>query len=202
MLQFKNVTIYRNGKSICKDLFLNIGKGTCCIISGKNSSGKSSVLSCLIGELKPTSGQILLDQYDLHRLSSRERKMFLRSTGIVLQHEFLRPFDSVASFFSQIEATPKDIQDLLHFFQLSLDHETLLHELSASEKKKLEIIASFLKRPKLLIWDEPFHHLDKESQEKIKSRLLRERSMGTTIVLASSDADSFQFLNPENVVRL
>jgi ABC-type multidrug transport system ATPase subunit len=202
MLQFKNITVYRGGTAICRDLFLEIGRGTTLIISGKNSSGKSSLISCITTGIKPTSGQILLDHHDLHQLSSREKKLFLESSGIVLQQDSLLPFDSVSSLLARTQANLKDVSDLLTYFGLSMTQDRLVQELSTSQKKKLELILSLLKNPKLLIWDEPFMSLDEESKEKMKSKLLQLKTSGTTIVIATNNFDTFNFLNPEKIIKL
>jgi len=198
MLQLKNLTIYRHGKTLCRDLFLDIGKGACLIIAGKNGSGKSSLLGCLMGQVKPTSGQVLLDHYDVHGFGAREKKMFLQSSGIVLQQESLRPFDSVTSLLSKTDK--KECSDLLSMFHIP--ESALVHQLSFSQRRNLELMLSILKHPKLIIWDEPFIGFDQESQEKWKSVLLQQKSQGITIVIATNQLDAFRFLNPEKVIQL
>lgn len=197
MLQLKNLTLYRNGKTICRDLFLEIGKGSCLVVSGKNGSGKSSFISCLTGQLEPTSGQVLLDHHDLHHLSHRDKKVFLESSGIVFQHESLRPFDSVTSLTSR--ADKKEVSDLLALFGIPQD--VMVQQLSYSQRRKLEMILSLLKNPRLLIWDEPFMGLDDVSREQMKALLLSRKSNGATIIVATNNPESFHFLSPEKVLR-
>jgi ABC-type multidrug transport system ATPase subunit len=198
MLQLKNLTLYRNGKTICRDLFLEIGKGSCLVINGKNGSGKSSIISCLVGQLNPTSGQILLDHHDLHRLNHREKKLFLQSTGIVFQQESLRPFDSVSSLISKYDL--KESTDLLS--TLGIPQDIMIHELSYSQRRKLELAMAIMKDPKLLVWDEPFMGIDMESQEQVKAILLKKKISGTTLIIGTNFPEGFSFLNPEKILKL
>lgn len=202
MLQLKNLTIYRRGSTICRDLYLEVGKGSVLIISGKNGSGKSTLAACLSGQLKPQSGQVLLDHYDLHNLSAKEKTIFLESTGIVMQDGSLRPFDTVRSLIEKVNSGPKETQELLYTFEINNLDEQLVHELSFSQKKRLELVLSLAKKPKLIIWDDPFLGLDRVGIEKLKNLLAREKSMGTTIVLISNNLDDFIFLNPEKMLNL
>ncbi|MGE3278761.1 MAG: ATP-binding cassette domain-containing protein [Candidatus Altimarinota bacterium] len=198
MLQLKNLTLYREGKAICRDLFFDVPKGSCFLIRGKNASGKSSLMSCIIGQLSPTSGQVLLDHHDVHRFEKKERKMFFDHSGIVLQQESLRPFDTVSSVLSSFDK--KESADLLASFRLP--SSCLVHELSFSQRRILELMASVLKHPKLLFWDEPFLGLDQESQEKWKSILLQQKQEGVTVVIATHSRNLFHFLSPEKILEL
>lgn len=200
MLQLHHLTLYRGNKRICEQLSLDIEKGNTCIISGKNGSGKSSLIDGLIGRIKPQSGQVLLDGHDVSTLSGRDRKIFVQSTGIVLQEPLLRAHDSVRKTLQH--ASVEEVQKALSFLGLEHEPEQFVGQLSYSQRRKLDLVRSLVHSPRMIVWDEPFQGLDRESIEAFHVPLRELKQSGATIIVATFHPSDFSFLNPEKIIEL
>lgn len=200
MLQLHKLTLYRGNKRVCEELSLDIEKGNSCIISGKNGSGKSSLIDCLIGRIRPQSGQVLLDGSDLSNLSMKDRRVFAQSTGVVLQEPLLRPQDTIRKTLHQ--GSKEEVQRALTFLDLQdfLDH--LVQDLSFSQRRKLDLVRSLIHSPRMIIWDEPFLGLDRSTAEHFHSLLLELKQGGATIIISTLKPYDFLFLNPEKIIEL
>ena len=73
-LELKNVSFsYDNKKEVLKDINLTVNKGSVMTILGRNGAGKSTMLNCITGGLKPTKGEIFLDGKEISSMSYQER---------------------------------------------------------------------------------------------------------------------------------
>lgn len=200
MLQLHHLTLVRGDKQICDQLSLDIEKGNSCVISGKNATGKSSLVDCLIGRLAPQGGQVLLDGHDVSRLSPKDRKIFLQSTGIVFQEAFLRPHDTVLKILHQ--GSQVQVEKALQFLGLQEVPDRFVQDLSWSQRRKLDLVRSLIHSPRMIVWDEPFAGLDRFSIESFFPALLDLKQNGATIIIATLTPSDFSFLNPEKVIVL
>jgi|CXWL01.1.fsa_nt_gi ABC-type multidrug transport system ATPase subunit len=201
MLQLKNLTVISGHKTVCENLSLEIDKGTTLIIHGSNGSGKTTLIECLIGHREPNSGQVLLDQHDLHHLGRQEKKLFRESTGIALQQSLLRPLDSIKKTLSLLHKDKDKIDGMLEFLGFH-QQNILVKNLSWGEIRRLDLVRSLANDPSLLIWDEPFLGLDDHYREKFQSLLLKLKHLGSTIIVATKKHKHFEFLNPEKILEL
>jgi len=202
MLELRNLTVYRGEKKICENLSILVERGSTLIIRGRNGSGKSTLLEFLMGVSTPASGQVILDDRNLHDLSRAERKLFLGSTGIVLQQSLLRNYDTPRRALSEQHLSEEKISEMLDFLGLEQSADRPLNHLSFGEKRRLDLVRSLVNDPSLLIWDEPFLSLDGVYREKFQSILLKLKSMGSTMIIATVSSEQFEFLSPEKVLEL
>ena len=202
MLQLQHLTLYRDHQKVCEDLSVNIAKGECLLIEGKTGSGKTTLMECLLGRLKPSHGEVLLDGHDLHLLDRSEQQQFLASTGIVLQDNLLRPHDTLEQSLSQDGVTPENLRYVLSLLHFEDRAQRPIRQFSHAEQRKIDLARSLAKRPKLILWDEPFLGLDKASKMDFQRELLALKSSGSTLVIASSSPHEFDFLNPEKIMTL
>jgi len=123
MLTFKNVSLDLGGTPVLTELNFTVKPGEVVAILGASGAGKSSLFSLLIGEKKPTSGEILLDEISLGDLSFTSVQQYRRQIGIIFQDFRLLPqktvFENIA-FALEIcgNLDPKnsrEIAELLHF---------------------------------------------------------------------------------------
>jgi len=202
MLQIVNLNLYRNSKKLCSDLSVDVDQGSCLLITGENGSGKSSLIECLIGKLKPFHGQVLMDGHDLHHLDKKDKKTFLESTGIVLQEIALRKYDTVIKSITHQASDENEVEHMLNFLGFEDRAQEVIHNLSYAERRSLDLARSLINHPHLLIWDEPFHSLDFKNKEKFKTAVNDLKKSGATAIIASVNSDDFDFLNPEKIIQL
>lgn len=172
------------------------------MIQGKNGSGKSSLISCLISSEKPSRGQVLMDEHNLHRLSRTDRQQFMASTGVVFQYDTLRPFDTVRKALSHHKAEKLERERMLKFLGFENRARSLVKTLSFAERRRLDLGRSLVHQPQLLVWDEPFLALDRHWKQQFLQALKELKDLGTTMIVATVSPENFQELYPSKIIQL
>ncbi len=205
MIEIENVTkTYRRGQAevrALRGLSCRIVGGAMTFVVGPSGSGKSSLLYLLGALDQPTTGAITCDGRRLSQMSTRERDVFRRDdVGFVFQNfNLLANLTAVENvlvpFFPQgISAARRaEAVGLLERVGLGdrLDHRP--SQLSGGEQQRVAIARALLKRPKLVLADEPTGELDSESGAQIY-RYLRELrdEQRSTVVIVTHDRTHIQ----------
>ena len=166
-------------------------------ISGPSGSGKTSLLHCLAGLMRPTSGAILWNERDIAALSPNACDLWRREhVGLVFQDFQLIPELSVMEnmalpqFFSQWRLTDTQ-KDSLHKQgqQLGLNNlNQRASSLSRGEQQRVAVARSLWHQPDLILADEPTASLDRVHADKVMQALLEHaRQHRTTLIVASHD---------------
>lgn len=196
-ITFNHVSFtYQNtGIEAINDINFEVNRGETLAIIGKTGSGKSSILSLLMRQFDPSSGEILIDGVNLKDLNSNS---FRDQAGIVPQEVFLFS-DTIANnlkFGSLIKDVTEEklfeVAKQAHVYHNIVDFpdkfDTILGErgvnLSGGQKQRLSIARALIRNPKLLILDDCLSAVDTETEEIILSNLKKEQSHRTTIVVS------------------
>lgn len=194
-LQFQ----YRNSGPIIRDLSTSITAGKVTSIIGPNGSGKSTLLSILAKNLQPTSGQIILDGYDIQRLTPKElaRKLAVvhqqNEAPIDLTVEKLVEFGRLPYRHLFSTATKEDQEAIdwaLECTKLTPLRSSKLVELSGGQRQRAWIAMALAQKTDMLFLDEPTTYLDIYYQIELLElvRSLNE-SLGLTIVMVLHDVN-------------
>ncbi len=162
LLEVKNLKFsYNKEREILKDINFTINKGEIVALLGNNGAGKSTLSNTILGINKCTEGEILLDSNSINNLNIFERGKLI---GYVMQNpnysitEHL-VFDEVSYSLRLNNSNQKDIEkevdSILEICGLLKYKNWPINMLSYGQKRRVTIASALIKRPKLLILDEP-----------------------------------------------
>lgn len=162
-------------------------------IAGSNGSGKSTLLKILSGLLKPTVGSVLwkIDQTD-H--SPKAIKPYIGFTAPYIQlYEELTVYENVRFLLDlQKISTIKDINILLRRFEISDLSHKLFGNLSTGQQQRVKLATTLIKKPAILILDEPGANLDTRGKILIEDLVDDFRAENKMAVIASNQADELK----------
>ncbi|MGL4698416.1 MAG: ABC transporter ATP-binding protein [Apilactobacillus waqarii] len=159
-------------KNVLKDISFHVKKGEKVGLLGPNGAGKSTLIKLMTGIISPQDGEILFDGI----IPNTNNYDFLNKIGVVMgQKSQLNPNLSAMDTFNLIRDIYKirkeDYRERLHsyltMFELNDVKNYPVRKLSLGERTKLEIIASLLHSPEVLILDEPTLGMDIVSQNSL-----------------------------------
>lgn len=196
MIQLKGVTLtYPNGVQALKNVDFSVEPGQFVFLVGPTGSGKSTLLKLLDRDIKPTSGQIMVNGYDVTKIHPGQIPGLRRSMGVVFQDFRLLPqktaYENVA-FALQVIGTPrkeirKRVPKILDLVGVANRIDSYPHQLSGGEQQRVSIARALVNNPNLLIADEPTGNLDPDTSWDIFQLLSKINVNGTTVVVASHD---------------
>lgn len=192
-INFKDMSLDIEDRSILKDINLSINKGENILIKGENGSGKSSLLKLVLGLYKPTGGEVCINGISVN---DYDCETFYREICYVSQDELLLN-ESVEDYLRQVthrDLKNEEIDRLRQKVKLSPEIETIEQNgatLSGGEKKKL-LMLKWLMRPdcSLVILDEIDAGLDDETKailKELENELLKDKEK---IVMKISHIDT------------
>ena len=170
-------------------ILLEIKEGEIFGLLGPNGAGKTTTISILSGLLKPTQGKVFIHDFDIGQQSDEIKKVI----GVVPQDVALYPtltakenLDFFGSMYGISKSTLKEkINHYLHLFGLENTGNKRVEQFSGGMKRRLNLIASLLHDPKILILDEPTASVDVQSRNMIIEFLRDLNKKGTTILYTS-----------------
>lgn len=191
MIETKHLSKYYGKHLGIDDVNLLTEKGEIFGFIGPNGSGKSTTIRLLLNLIYKTAGESYIFGLDTEEKSKEIKRKIGYVPSEVNYYEFMKVKDLLQltkRFYSFI--TDDDINDLCEFFEI--DQKRKIRELSYGNKKKLAIIQAVIRKPELLILDEPTNGLDPFMQLKLFEVLQRLKNHGTTIFLSSHNLNEVQ----------
>ncbi|MBI4994782.1 cell division ATP-binding protein FtsE [Candidatus Peregrinibacteria bacterium] len=198
MIIFQNVTKNYNHSMVALDkVSFKIQPGEFVSIVGRSGAGKSTVVKLLIGEEKPSKGQIFFNSYEINKLKFRELPEFRRHIGVIFQDFRLLTRKSVfenIAFALEVAGRPQ--KEIIEFVPQVLDMVGLKDkmanypaELSGGEKQRVAMARAMINRPDVLIADEPTGNLDPFNTWEVIKLLMKINELGSTVILATHDKE-------------
>ncbi|ANQ65354.1 ABC transporter ATP-binding protein [Staphylococcus equorum] len=187
MLEFKNVTkSFKDGNQTIeavKPTSLKFNKNELIAIIGPSGSGKSTFLTMAGALQTPTSGEIIINDKQVSRLSLKElAKTRMQEIGFILQATNLVPFLNVKQQFKLLQKQKKDVLDEASYNQLvkQLDiavlENKLPSEISGGQKQRVAIAKALYTKPSIILADEPTASLDTNNAMEVM-KILKEQTM-------------------------
>jgi putative ABC transport system ATP-binding protein len=199
MLNVKDLSkYYQSGSSqqvIFQDLNLHIKPAEVVALVGASGSGKTTLLNLLSGIDSPDSGQVFIDNIDIHSQGEPQRTLIRRQNlGFVFQFFNLIPTLTVAENIAlPMELTGYDaididqrVDELLRRVGLPDLQQRYPETLSGGEQQRTAIARALAHQPKILLADEPTGNLDEETGAKVISLITQlARDEGTTMLIVT-----------------
>lgn len=196
MLDFKNVCASCGGTPILSDINLHIKVGEITTVIGPNGCGKTTLLQCLVGSTKVTSGQIFLNGADFLKLPPKERAKkvsFLPQVRTIIPslptHTLVEhgrfPY---LGFSRRLDGRDREIvKAAMDFAQVSGYSSQYTDTLSGGIRQRVFFSMVLAQDCDLLVLDEPATYLDPAGQLHFLKMLDRLRTEGRTILLVLHD---------------
>ncbi len=172
-----------------KDLNIEVSKGEIFGFLGPNAAGKTTTIKMIAGLLKPSSGRILVDGYDIVKEPIKAKSIigYIPDKGFLYEKlngmEFL---NFVAALYKiDAEQAAKKINELASIFSIKEILGELIENYSAGMRQRLVFAAALLHDPKILLIDEPIIGLDPKGVIMLKKLLGELALKGVTIFMAT-----------------
>jgi putative ABC transport system ATP-binding protein len=178
----------------------HVDKGEFIVVRGSSGSGKTTLLLSIGGMLRPTKGKVEIEGRDIYTLAGPVRAAYrAESIGFVFQMFHLVPYLTVienvllASAVGNSRPGKSEASDLLTKFGLADRIHHRPGELSAGEKQRTALARALLRKPKLLLADEPTGNLDPENAKQVIAHMADfQKEGGTVVVVTHGDiADAY-----------
>ena len=196
MIDLVNVTkTYETGTHALNGIDMHIDDGEFVFLVGPSGSGKSTIIKLLTAELKPTSGSVLVNGYQLESIKRASIPYMRRTLGVIFQDfrliENKTVYENVAFAMRVIGAAPKEIKKrvpyVLELVGLENKGRRLPNELSGGEQQRVAIARALVNNPSMIIADEPTGNLDPQRSLEIMMLLERINELGTTMLVVTHE---------------
>jgi ABC-2 type transport system ATP-binding protein len=179
--------VYDNGFKALKDVSLKVKQGEILALLGPNGAGKTTLISVICGIVKPTSGTVTIDGFDIIK-DYRETRSRI---GLVPQELNLEAFETVFNNVAYSRGLygkppkPDHIEKILKDLSLWDKKDQRLRQLSGGMKRRVLIAKALSHEPKILFLDEPTAGVDVELRKDMWLVVDELRKTGVTIILTT-----------------
>lgn len=193
MLEFKNVVKKFGEVLALDDVSFAIAPGEFVFVTGPSGAGKTTILRLLIGEFRPTSGEILFDGVDVAGIKRRDIPKLRQEIGVAFQDFKLltdRTIRENAEVALAVKRVPKEeweerIDNVLGLVGLRDRDGLFPSQLSGGELQRAAIARALVVNPSIIFADEPTGNLDWDTTEAIIELLDKINKEGKTVIVTT-----------------
>lgn len=194
MITVKDVTLKIKKDTILKDINAEFSGGKIHGIIGRNGSGKTMLMKCICGFIKPTEGEITVAGKKIGVDCD-----FPESVGIIIETPEFIPYYSGFKNLKLLadirhKITDEDICKSMELVGLDPKLKRSVKKYSLGMRQRLGLAQAVMENPDLLILDEPMNGLDKDGVGEMRKYLLALKEQGKTILIASHSAEDIEVL--------
>jgi phospholipid/cholesterol/gamma-HCH transport system ATP-binding protein len=219
LIKIENLSVRLDNRDILRNLNFEVYKGECLAVMGLSGVGKSTLLKCIIGLMKPASGKIWIEGLDISTLKGKQLQDLRRDLAMVFQSPAL--FDSLTieenvgfglrehKIFSETRIK-EEVQEKLSWVDLDGTDNLYPVQLSGGMQKRASFARAIITNPKIILYDEPTTGLDPimcsvigDLIQSFKSKMEATSMLVThDVKLALSIADRIAMLYEGEIVQL
>lgn len=194
MIEVKNVSVTIGKNRILQDISVTFEKGKIHGLIGRNGSGKTVLMKCICGFMKPTSGAVFVEGKQIGKDVD-----FVPDAGVIIETPGFVPFYSGIRNLQILAALNhkignEEIREAMRTVGLDPGLKRHVKKYSLGMRQRLGIAQAIMEKPQLLILDEPFNGLDKEGVEQMRTYFLKLKEEGATILLTSHTSEDIKLL--------
>jgi spermidine/putrescine ABC transporter ATP-binding subunit len=193
IISIRNITKRFGAVAAVDNVSIDIRPNEFFALLGPSGCGKTTLLRMISGLETPTEGAIVIDGVDTTRIPPNRRPV-----NMVFQSYAVFPHMSVLAnvgYGLKVVGTPQAeiearAREALHMVQLSALAERMPNQLSGGQRQRVALARALVKRPKVLLLDEPLSALDAKLREQMRLELSKlQESVGITFIIVTHDQD-------------
>jgi ABC-2 type transport system ATP-binding protein len=205
-IQVSLVNKFYNQQQALTEVSFEVGKGEIVGFLGPNGAGKSTMMKILTGFIKPSSGEVIVDEIDVltSALEAKKNIGYLPEHNPLYADMYVREYLHFQAAIFKVEKT--QIEACIDKVGLSLEAHKKIHQLSKGYQQRVGLAAAILHNPTVLILDEPTTGLDPNQLVEIRT-LIKELGKEKTVLFSThimqeveAVADKVIILNKGNIV--
>lgn len=194
-IRLVNVSKKFKDEYIFEDINLSFESGHVYGVIGRNASGKSVLFKMISGFLKPSSGDIIVNDVNIYK----ENTFALDTAVLIEKPNFLDEYTAFENLklLSKVKnkINDEEIKKWIDLMEISSsDQKKAFKKYSVGTKQKVGIIQVLMEDDEILIFDEPFNGLDDKMVNKVRDLILKEKEKGKLILLSSHNKDDINLL--------
>lgn len=194
MITVKNLSLKIQKDVILSDIDLHIERGKITGLVGRNGCGKTMLMKCITGFVKPTQGEVIFDGKKIG-----EEIDFPKKTGIIIETPAFVSYYSGYKNLMELAMLQKkigkaEVEEVLKQVGLYEARHKLVRKYSLGMRQRLGIAQALMENPETLILDEPMNGLDNECVALVRGILADLKQQGKTILLVSHNAEDVRVL--------
>lgn len=193
-IEINNLSLIIKKNEILKKINISFEKGRIHGLIGRNGSGKTMLMKCICGFIRPTEGEIIVNEKRI-----RKDCDFPDSVGIIIETPGFIPYYSgyknlklLADINNKI--SKEQIKSAMNQVGLDPDLKRHVKKYSLGMRQRLGLAQAIMENPDLLILDEPMNGLDKDGVADMRKYLLDLKKQGKTILIASHSTEDIEIL--------
>ena len=190
--------IYESSGTVALDgVNLTIEDGEFVFLVGPSGSGKTTLMKLITGEIRATSGEVMVNNFDMINIKRRKLPKMRRTLGVIFQDyrliENMTVYDNVAFAMRVVGATAREIKKrvpyVLELVGLEGREKRLPTELSGGEQQRVAIARALVNEPRMIVADEPTGNLDPVRSLELMLLFEKINDMGTTILVVTHEKE-------------
>ena len=194
MIYINDLSLKIKKDVILSDINLHIEKGEITGLVGRNGCGKTMLMKCITGFVKPTEGEVIFDGKKIGQDTD-----FPKNTGIIIETPSFVPHYSGLKNLMELASLQRkigkrEVEEGLRKVGLFEARNKMVRKYSLGMRQRLGIAQALMENPDTLILDEPMNGLDNECVGLVRNILAELKNQGKTILLVSHNGEDIKVL--------
>lgn len=194
MVCVENVSLEIENTKILRNVNMELKGGEISALIGRNGSGKTMLMKCICGFVKPTNGKIFVREKQVGKDVDFPEHMgvIIETPGFIEQYSGMKNLWLLANLNKTIRR--EEVSNSMKLVGLDPKLKRHVGKYSLGMRQRLGIAQAIMENPDILILDEPMNGLDNQGVEDIRTLLLDLKEQGKTILIASHNREDIDVL--------